>query len=135
MLKTSRLLISSETAQRRCVLILCSAQRLREELKEIALKRCDDSVAKFAACAREKGMMVVFSCRGQNKLSESANEPPLLVSEKKLREDVGDEGTAVEGGRCVGDTLLLLCVDPVARRHTPHTLCQTRHRYVVLPTP
>ncbi|CAM9659581.1 unnamed protein product [Pylaiella littoralis] len=40
--------------------------RLREELKEIALKRCDDSVAKFAACAREKGMMVVFSCREQN---------------------------------------------------------------------
>ena len=49
---------------------VCSAQRLREELKEIALKRCDDSVAKFAACAREKGMMVVFSCREQNRLSE-----------------------------------------------------------------
>eukprot|EP00904_Undaria_pinnatifida_P007037 jgi/Undpi1/3463/HiC_scaffold_16.g06835.m1 len=42
--------------------------RLQEELKEIALKRCDDSVAKFAACAREKGMLVVFSCREQNRL-------------------------------------------------------------------
>lgn len=54
-----------------CVILLLRAQRLREELKEIALKRCDDSVAKFAACAREKGMMVVFSCREQNRLSES----------------------------------------------------------------
>lgn len=53
-----------------CLLIAC-LQRLREELKEIALKRCDDSVAKFAACAREKGMLVVFSCREQNALSES----------------------------------------------------------------
>lgn len=51
--------------------MLSLVQRLREELKEIALKRCDDSVAKFAACAREKGMMVVFSCREQNKSSES----------------------------------------------------------------
>ncbi|CAN0128640.1 unnamed protein product [Ectocarpus sp. 12 AP-2014] len=45
--------------------------RLREELKEIALKRCDDSVAKFAACARDKGMLVVFSCREQNALMNS----------------------------------------------------------------
>lgn len=49
---------------------LSAGQRLQEELKEIALKRCDDSVAKFAACAREKGMLVVFSCREQSKLSE-----------------------------------------------------------------
>lgn len=45
-------------------------QRLQEELKEIALKKCDDSVAKFAACAKEKGMWVVFSCREQNRQSE-----------------------------------------------------------------
>lgn len=46
-------------------------QRLREELKEIALKKCDESVAKFAVCAKEKGMWVVFSCREQNRQSES----------------------------------------------------------------
>lgn len=56
--------------------VFCRAQRLREELKEIALKRCDESVAKFAACAREKGMMVVFSCREQNALSESSQFVP-----------------------------------------------------------
>ncbi|CAN0061988.1 unnamed protein product [Ascophyllum nodosum] len=43
-------------------------QRLQDELKEIALKKCDDSVAKFAACAKEKGMWVVFSCREQSRL-------------------------------------------------------------------
>lgn len=58
--------------------VLFRAQRLREELKEIALKRCDDSVAEFAACAREKGMLVVFSCREKNKASKSANRRRLL---------------------------------------------------------
>eukprot|EP00752_Nemacystus_decipiens_P009531 g8519.t1 len=71
--------------------------RLREELKEIALKRCDDSVAKFAACAREKGMMVVFSCREQNRLMNSclnqhtnaeSFEKYKLEREKELPRDV-----------------------------------------------
>ena len=38
-------------------------QRLREELKEIALAQCKDTVAEFAKCAKESGMMVVFSCK------------------------------------------------------------------------
>eukprot|EP00611_Tribonema_gayanum_P015660 TRINITY_DN2753_c0_g1_i1.p1 TRINITY_DN2753_c0_g1~~TRINITY_DN2753_c0_g1_i1.p1 ORF type:complete len:101 (-),score=18.41 TRINITY_DN2753_c0_g1_i1:64-366(-) len=42
-------------------------QRLRDELKEIALKKCDAEVATFVACAKAKGLMVAFSCRTENR--------------------------------------------------------------------
>jgi COX assembly mitochondrial protein 1 len=37
--------------------------RLRQELKDKALRICDPQVKAFAECAQEKGLMVVFSCR------------------------------------------------------------------------
>jgi COX assembly protein 1 len=37
--------------------------QLRQQLKDEALEICDPHVAKFAECAKEKGLLVVWSCR------------------------------------------------------------------------
>lgn len=55
----------------RYVVIFILLQRLREELRELALRQCKDSVAKFAGCATDNGIWLVISCREQNRLSES----------------------------------------------------------------
>lgn len=48
-------------------------QRLREELKEIALDRCAKEVKAFAACASAAGLKVIFSCRDENQAGESCD--------------------------------------------------------------
>jgi Cytochrome c oxidase biogenesis protein Cmc1 like len=67
--------------------------RLREELKEIALKRCDAELSAFAECARAKGLMVVFSCRGQNKamnacLNQYTNEQSFQQYKQTREEEL-----------------------------------------------
>lgn len=36
--------------------------QLRQDLKDKAMEICDPQIKAFAACAQEKGLMVVFSC-------------------------------------------------------------------------
>ena len=38
--------------------------KLRQDLKDEAMETCDPQIKNFATCAQEKGLMVVFSCRG-----------------------------------------------------------------------
>lgn len=40
---------------------------MRQELNDIAIKKCADVTAKFGQCARENGLMVVIKCRDHNK--------------------------------------------------------------------
>ena len=42
-------------------------QKLREELHEIALAKCDSVIREFVDCSKEAGILVVFKCREQNK--------------------------------------------------------------------
>lgn len=41
--------------------------RLRQELNDIAIAKCHDVISKFAECAKEQGLMVVFRCRQHNR--------------------------------------------------------------------
>ncbi|TYZ62439.1 hypothetical protein PybrP1_008681 [[Pythium] brassicae (nom. inval.)] len=41
--------------------------KLRQELNDIAIAKCRDVTASFAACAQEQGLLVVFKCRALNK--------------------------------------------------------------------
>lgn len=41
--------------------------QMRREFKDIAIDKCRDHIKDFAQCAQEKGLMVVWSCRGFNK--------------------------------------------------------------------
>lgn len=36
--------------------------QLRRELKEVAMEKCQPEIGKFAECAQEKGLMVIWSC-------------------------------------------------------------------------
>ena len=42
-------------------------QKLREELHEIALAKCDNIIRDFVDCSKASGILVVFKCREQNK--------------------------------------------------------------------
>jgi len=44
---------------------------MRREMKEKALEICQPQVSAFAECAREKGLMVIFSCRKLHKAVQS----------------------------------------------------------------
>lgn len=37
--------------------------QMRRELKEIAMEKCNAPIEAFAGCAKENGLLVVFSCR------------------------------------------------------------------------
>ena len=41
--------------------------RVRSEFKEEAVKKCGKEIKEFAECAKEKGLMVVISCRKLNR--------------------------------------------------------------------
>jgi hypothetical protein len=41
--------------------------QIRSEFKEEALTKCKPEIGAFAGCAREKGLMVVISCRKFNR--------------------------------------------------------------------
>ena len=40
---------------------------LRKQLQTLAKQMCRDKTEAFGRCAQEKGMMVVFSCRKENR--------------------------------------------------------------------
>ncbi|CAM9259270.1 unnamed protein product [Choristocarpus tenellus] len=89
--------ISNATlAPTRCCFLF---KRLREELKDIALKKCDSDIAKFVACSREKGMLVIFSCRQQSKemnacLNSVTNEENFQKYKTKREAELAGAGTA-----------------------------------------
>mmetsp|Transcript_6734 Transcript_6734/g.19867 ORF Transcript_6734/g.19867 Transcript_6734/m.19867 type:complete len:97 (+) Transcript_6734:262-552(+) len=39
----------------------------RKELSAVAIKKCDEFLAAFSACARRENLMVVFNCRAENR--------------------------------------------------------------------
>ncbi|CAM9511062.1 unnamed protein product [Discosporangium mesarthrocarpum] len=40
---------------------------LRDELKDMALRKCDADISKFVKCSKDYGLLVVFACRQQSK--------------------------------------------------------------------
>mmetsp|Transcript_27249 Transcript_27249/g.31096 ORF Transcript_27249/g.31096 Transcript_27249/m.31096 type:complete len:107 (-) Transcript_27249:164-484(-) len=41
--------------------------QIRQDFKEEAQKKCSTEIRNFAQCAKEKGLMVIFSCRSYNR--------------------------------------------------------------------
>lgn len=41
--------------------------QMRREFKDMALDKCSEHVRRFALCAEEQGLMVVFNCRHHSK--------------------------------------------------------------------
>jgi hypothetical protein len=44
---------------------------MRRELKDEAMEICKPQVHEFASCAQEKGLMVIFSCKGLHRAVQS----------------------------------------------------------------
>ncbi|CAN0185707.1 unnamed protein product, partial [Phaeothamnion confervicola] len=64
--------------------------RLQEELKLIALKKCDDQVRAFVECSKANGILVVLSCRresaGMNECLHTYTNPERFAEYKTIRE-------------------------------------------------
>lgn len=49
--------------------------RLEEELKQIALRECDQKVKDFVECSKTAGLLVTFKCRsGLNEMNECLHQ-------------------------------------------------------------
>ncbi|TMW56918.1 hypothetical protein Poli38472_002843 [Pythium oligandrum] len=67
--------------------------KLRQELNDIAIAKCRDTTEKFAVCARESGLMVIFRCREQNKamndcLHQYTNDEQFRVYKEKREKEI-----------------------------------------------
>lgn len=41
--------------------------QMKQELREVAMEKCDPQIKEFAMCGQEKGLWVVWSCQKQFK--------------------------------------------------------------------
>ena len=60
-------------------------EALRSKMKQIATKNCDEKVKDFVQCSKDSGLMVIWSCREQNRVM---NECGAKYTNEKVLEDI-----------------------------------------------
>ncbi|DAZ95528.1 TPA: hypothetical protein N0F65_005220 [Lagenidium giganteum] len=76
--------------------------RLRQELNDIAIAKCRDVTEKFAQCAKDEGLMVVFRCRELNAdmnncLREYTNNEQFQIYREKREKEMLQSMKSTEG--------------------------------------
>lgn len=66
---------------------------MRQELNDIATAKCRPITEKFAICAKEQGLLVVFRCRQQNRdmnecLAQYTNEAQFNAYRAQKERDI-----------------------------------------------
>lgn len=69
------------------------AQKLKQELSDIAIAKCRSVSEQFAECAKANGFMVVFKCRDHNKalnacLHQFTNDEQFEIYRKQREKEM-----------------------------------------------